>query len=147
MLLDALLDHGPVLAQRPTAVSPWPTKGSQLTDLLAHEGGKLLAVTMRGVMDATVTSSVQDHGKATFTKKIVKSDGEVDLAGDQGLLYKKFCAYDEWPGVYFFATRKNGERVRVTIKDASYDGRTFTILRVVPEGKKEMPYEDFLRGL
>lgn len=147
MLLDAQLDHGPILAQRMVPVSPWPPKGSVLTDLLAREGGKLLADTMRGVASGTISPVEQDHTKATFTKKISKADGEIDPSGDPETTYKKFCAYDEWPGIYFFAARKNGGRVRVTVKDASFDGKTLVIHRVVPEGKKEMPYEDFLRGL
>ena len=41
------------------------------------------------------------------------------------------------------------KKVRVIIKNATYnvtDG-TFEILRVLPEGKKEMSYKDFLNGL
>jgi len=51
-----------------------------------------------------------------------------------------------WPGTYFFATQ-NGKQIRVKIVDASYENNTLTLKRVVPEGKKEMNYEDFVRNI
>jgi methionyl-tRNA formyltransferase len=69
----------------------------------------------------------------------------IDLSGDPLLNYKKIRAYDEWPGAYFFLDR-NGKQIRVKITDAEYKNGSLSILRVIPEGKKEMSYEDFLRG-
>jgi methionyl-tRNA formyltransferase len=147
MLLDALMDHGPVLAQKVVRVSPWPPKGSVLTGLLAHEGGTLLAEVMPLWVKGAATPTPQEHSKATFTTKIKKGDGEIDPKSDPAGAYKKIQAFDEWPGAFFFVARKNGERVRVVVKDASCTDGVLTVTRVVPEGKKEMPYEDFLRGL
>ena len=147
MLLDKELDHGPLLAQQTTPFSPWPPKGSLLTEHLAHTGGQLLAKTMKEHLAGNLNPVAQDHFKATFTHKIKKTDGEIDPLGNAETLYKKIRAFDEWPGTYFFATKKNGEKARIVVKDASYTDGILTILRVVPEGKKEMPYEDFLRGL
>ncbi len=146
MLLDKELDHGPILSQKVTPLTPWPPKGTYLTEHLAHEGGKLLAETISAWMSGAVAKE-QDHTKATFTHKIKKGDGEIDPTGDPETAYKKICAFDEWPGAYFFATKKTGEKIRVVVKNASYTDGTLVILRVVPEGKKEMNYEDFLRGL
>jgi hypothetical protein len=39
---------------------------------------------------------------------------------------------------------RNGKRIRVKIKTASFDGTVFTPLRVVPEGKNEMEYQALL---
>lgn len=145
MELDAEMDHGPLVTQVKYDAPEWPPRGSQLTEKLAELGGKVLAecipewITKRHAVP-------QDHAQATFTKKIVKEDGLIDLAGDSIQNYKKIRAYDEWPGTFFFIGR-NGKSIRVKIADAKLEGNTLTILRVVPEGKNEMPYEDFLRGL
>jgi len=147
MLLDALLDHGPIVTQKIVPVDPWPPKGSVLTELLAHEGGKLLGEAMRSVISGTIIPKDQDHQRATFTKKIQKGDGEVNLEGDPLTTFKKIKAFDEWPGAFFFATRKDGQNFRVLIKDATCEDGALTILRVIPEGKKEMDYQDFLRGM
>jgi methionyl-tRNA formyltransferase len=144
MALDKELDHGPILTQKVVPISPWPPKGSALTNTLAHEGGKLLA---EELLAQEHTPKEQNHTEATFTHKIKKTDGEIDPVGNPEIAYKKIRAFDEWPSAYFFATKKTGEKIRVVVKDASFTDGTLTILRVVPEGKKEMAYQDFLRGL
>jgi len=147
MLLDALMDHGPILAQRSVPISPWPPKGSVLTDILAREGGKLLAEVIPAWVKGEIVPTPQEHEQATFTKKIKKTDGEIHPTKDPEGAYKKIQAFDEWPGAFFFSTRKSGEKIRVVVKDASYRDGALSLIRVVPEGKKEMAYEDFLRGL
>ncbi len=144
MELDEEMDHGPLIAQEEYHTEAWPPKGSMLTKILAREGGKLLA----HVIPEWITrhhKTEQDHSKATFTKKITKEDGLLDITGDALLNYKKIKAFDEWPGAYFF-TERNGKTIRVRVNDAEYKDGTLTITRVTPEGKKEMNYVDFLRG-
>ena len=43
--------------------------------------------------------------------------------------------------------KKDEKDLRVKIAEASYENNALNIERVVPEGKKEMNYEDFKRGL
>lgn len=144
IVLDLEVDHGPIVAKREHVVADWPPKGSELADDLARLGGALLAESIPHWI-ATHHAEPQDDARATFTKKITKEDGMIDLAGDPRTNYKKVRAFDEWPGTYFF-TERNGKRIRVRITDASLSNNVFTITRVVPEGKKEMSYADFLRG-
>ncbi len=147
MQLDEEMDHGPVLAQRERIRNVWPPKGSELTRDLAHFGGALLADIIPEWMHPSqpLKAFPQDHTRATFTKKITKEDGLIDLTGDPKQNYRKIRAYDEWPGAYFF-TERGGKQMRVRITDADYEIGELKITRVVPEGKKEMTYEDFLRG-
>lgn len=144
MKLDEEMDHGPVIAQRERIIPNWPPRGSELTRDLAHFGGTLLADIIPEWLNG-LQAFPQDHSRATFTKKITKEDGLVDLHTDPLSNYKKIRAYDDWPGAYFFVER-NGKNVRVKITDATFEHGELKILRVVPEGKKEMSYEDFLRG-
>lgn len=145
--LDEEMDHGPVLAQamsrRRLDIVECP-KGSELTRDLAHFGAALLADIIPEWMNG-LKAFPQDHSRATFTKKISKEDGLIDMSGDAKMNYKKIRAYDEWPGAYFF-TERSGKQMRVRITDAEYAHNELKITRVVPEGKKEMSYEDFLRG-
>ncbi|MEK9177016.1 MAG: methionyl-tRNA formyltransferase [Patescibacteria group bacterium] len=145
MLVDEELDHGPVLAQASITPEEWPLRASMLEEMLARAGGELLAEVIPAWDAEEFPAEPQEHARATFTKKITKEDGLLDLSNDGYANYLKFCAYDEWPGTYFFL-RKDGEDVRVKIADAKYENGTFTPTRVVPEGKKEVSYEDFVRG-
>ena len=87
----------------------------------------------------------QDHTRATFTKKISKDDGLLDLTDDPVMNYKKIRAYDGWPGTYFF-TKKHDKDIRVKVTDARLENGKLVITRVIPEGKNEITYDDFLRG-
>lgn len=144
MLLDEEMDHGPLLAQASITPEEWPLKASLLEELLATEGGTLLAEVIPEWLAETITPSEQDHALATFTKKITKEDGEISLSDDGYQNYLKFCAYDGWPGTYFFM-EKSGKKMRIKITDASYENGEFIPVLVIPEGKKEMKYEDFIR--
>lgn len=149
MLLDAGMDSGPILAQASIEAEPWPPKAIDLGELLVTEGGKMLAEVIPRWIAGEIKPEVQDHDKATFTKKITKEDGLIELDGDAYQNLLKIRAFNEWPGTYFFADRDTNSasrRIRVKITDADLDGDKLIIKRVVPEGKKEMDYEDFLRG-
>jgi methionyl-tRNA formyltransferase len=63
---------------------------------------------MQDYLDGKIIPRNQDESKATFTKKIRKEDGLVDLEKEsQKEIYYKFCAFYGWPGIYFM---KNGKR-------------------------------------
>jgi methionyl-tRNA formyltransferase len=69
--------------------------------------------------------------------------GELDLSDDPHQNLLKIRAFDGWPGTYFF-TEKNGKRTRVKVTDAEFDhDGSLHILKVIPEGKKEIPYDQF----
>lgn len=146
MLLDEEVDHGPIVAQASITPEAWPLRRTLLKELLGREGGRLLVEALPPWLAGEFEAEEQDHTKATFTKKIEKEDGELSLTDEPYANYLKFCAFEGWPGTYFFI-EKNGKQIRVKITDAEFTGDEFRILRVIPEGKKEMLYADFLKGL
>jgi len=143
--LDQEVDHGPIVAQARVELPEWPVRGNHLDELLFREGGRLLAECIPLWCAGTITAEPQDDGAATFTKKFAKADGELDLSGDPHENYRTFCAMEGWPGTFFFAELQDGTRIRVKIADATLRDGAFVPLRVIPEGKKEMAYQDFLR--
>jgi len=143
--LDKQMDHGPILGQEKAAVAPWPARADILEETLARKGGAMLARIIPEWVAGKIAAQEQDHAKATFTKKIAKEDGQIDLAADPYQNFLKIQAFYGWPGTYFFA-EKGGKKLRISIKDAEFlDGR-LNILKVVPEGRKEISYEEFLRS-
>ena len=76
--------------------------------------------------------------------KIKKEDGEIDLSENQMKIWNKYRAFYGWPGVFFF-TEKNSKRLRIKITEATYENNSFIVKRVVPEGKKEISYDEFLK--
>ncbi len=146
MHLDAEMDHGGIVAQEKVKVSDWPAYEADLEELLGHAGGKLLAGVLPKWVDSEIAETAQNHAEATFTKKIEKADALLDLSAPALENLRKIRAYHIWPGAYFFATH-HGAQIRVIVKRARVENGELIIERVVPEGKKEMSYADFQKGL
>ena len=149
MQMDEQMDHGPIVAQARIEIAPedWPLKGSVLLPLLATEGGNLLAETLPSWIADEITPEPQDETKATYTKKFTDKNALVDLNEDPRknlLIIRAFDSkhFDVPQRAHFFT--KDGKRVIIT--DAEFKDGVLEILKVIPEGKKEMLYSDFVRG-
>ena len=147
MLMDEQIDHGPILAQEKIDIPNWPVNLIELKEITAKVGVKLLVDNLDNWVNKKIEAKEQDHNQATFTKKVEKNDGLLDLEfGKPYENYLKTKAYYPWPGTFFFIN-KGEQKIRVIIKDSEYTDNKFIITKVLPEGKKEMSYDDFLRGL
>jgi len=69
----------------------------------------------------------------------------LDLNNDPYKNFLKIRAYDTWPGTFFFVD-KNNKKIRIKIVDAEFKNGELLITSVIPEGKKEISYQDFLRN-
>lgn len=145
MLIDEEVDHGPVVAQETTIIQNWPPKEGELEETLGILGGKLLAKTIPQWVSGLITPTKQNHQLATYTKKITKADALIKLTDDPEQNYRKIRAFNVWPRAYFI-TNHAGREIRVIVTDAHISEGQLVLDRVIPEGKREMPYEDFLRG-
>jgi len=153
MLMDERMDHGPVVAQqRPEnhesgiMNQEWPMKASELRGVMNKIAGKLLAEVIPRWVAGEINAEAQDHTQATYTKKFTKADGEINLADDDYINFLKVQAFDDTIGTHFFAS-KQGKNIRVVVKDAESRNGQLIITRVIPEGKKEISYGEFERGL
>jgi len=145
MLLDEKMDHGPILAQEKTPIENWPPKASELEKITGEQGGKMLAEIIPKWIAGEIKPQEQNHEVATFTKKIIKEDGLIDLNDDPEKNFRKIQAFDIWPRTFFF-TEQDGKKVRVIITEAELINKKLVIKKVIPEGKKEMDYEVFLKS-
>ncbi|MHB8652081.1 MAG: methionyl-tRNA formyltransferase [Minisyncoccota bacterium] len=145
MLVDAEMDHGPVIAQKKVSIDPWPPKTTELERILATEGGKLLVEIIPHWISGSLVKREQMHTLATYCKKFTPADALIDLADDSLKNFHKIQAFDHSPRAHFFAEH-HGKKMRVIITDAALEEGKIAIKRVLPVGKKEMLYADFLRG-
>ncbi|MDD5455432.1 MAG: methionyl-tRNA formyltransferase [Candidatus Margulisbacteria bacterium] len=82
----------------------------------------------------------QDETEASYTKKIEKQNGYVDLTKDDPeIIIKKIRAYHPWPGVY---TIKNNKRIKII--DAKLLDKHLVIEKVQEEGRKVILYQDYI---
>src|SRR3989344_2638207 len=155
MLMDEQVDHGKILTQRnlevglPSALGSLASKllnAKQLEEKLAELGGQMLVDVIPKWISGEIKAKEQDHSQATFTKKITKEDGLVDLEKDNPeIICRKFLAFQPWPGIYYFA-KKNNQKFRIIITDMEMsESGQLKIKKVKPKSKKEMEYEKFMK--
>ncbi|MDB5239022.1 MAG: Methionyl-tRNA formyltransferase [Candidatus Parcubacteria bacterium] len=148
MRIDEKVDHGPIVAQKEVAVEEWPAY-EEFEELMAREGAHLLAEILPGWVAGSIQEKEQDHSRATFTKKIAKEDGLMDIAdaspASQRKNFLKIQAYRQWPVAYFMFEH-SGKKIKVKVTRALFLDDKLVIERVIPEGKKEMSYADFQNG-
>jgi methionyl-tRNA formyltransferase len=144
MQMAEKMDAGPIISQARIELEDeqWPPKGSEFEQLLATEGGNLLAETIPHWLSGQIEPEMQDESKATFTRKFSDADSLIDLNGDAHAQLLKIRAFDKNPRAHFITPA--GKRVIIT--EAELKDGALHILRVIPEGKKEMPYADFQRA-
>jgi len=147
MLMDTEIDHGSIITQSKIEIINWPPTLEELKKISAKEGAKILLDITAKWVQGKITPIEQKHSEATFTKKVEKNDGLIDLEFCKPYEnYLKTKAYNPWPGTFFFIAKGN-QKIRVIIKESEYKDGNFHIIKVLPEGKKEMSYKDFLNGL
>jgi methionyl-tRNA formyltransferase len=135
MLMDAEMDHGPILAQEKVAIDEWPTL-SELEEKLATLGGKMLVDVLPKWISGEIKPQEQDHSKATFSKMIRKEEADINLENDDYLNYRKILAYERLKPHFF----KNDKRI--IINKAEFKDGKLQILRITSEGKKETDYKN-----
>lgn len=168
VLMDEKVDHGSILANSKFLISSSKLTYPELEKELAELGAKLLVGTIPDWVDSKIKPIEQNHNKATYTNKVTKEDGHIDWHLPAEILERKIRAYQPTPGAYTVWV-KNGAEVRVKIAEAQIipkpsgisDGVVFKtkegfaagtpngaleILKIHPEGKKEMLAASFLNG-
>ncbi len=146
MLMDALMDHGPLLMQKGFSFSNWPTTKKEVHDILAQLGGQMLSEVIPQYLNKEILPVEQDHTQATFTKMVEKNDGQISLEDTDYNTYLKYLAYTPWPGLFFFIEKQN-KQIRIKIESAHFDRQLgFMIDTVIPEGKNSMNFESFKNG-
>ncbi len=136
--MEYKMDAGPIITEEKVPIHSLE-KAFELRERLIKIGGELLVKTLPNIIDEKIKSTPQDETKATYTKKIKKEDGLINLSDDPIKNFNKFKAYYVWPRTFFI-----NESKRIIITDATIENTLFIIKRVLPEGKKEVDYSIFI---
>lgn len=153
MQVTEAMDAGPVVAQARIELDAdaWPPQGGEFEDVLATEGGTMLAEVLPDYLSGAVTPVPQDESLATYTKKFTDEDALLDFDPTEPprgaaarVALCRIRAFDRSPRAHFFAQSKEGKTIRVIIAEAEIENDKLVITRVIPEGKKSMEYGEFV---
>lgn len=169
MQMEKGLDTGPVFSIEKVEISDDDTAWV-LEDKLADKAALCLADTVLKISTGELTAQIQDHDKASHVTKISREDARINWQLSASILVRRLRAFTPWPGAFFSVETKKGlKRVQVTaaqvfesdevavpgtvinagkkrIVIACGENSFLELLRLVPEGKKEMSATDFRNG-
>jgi len=114
MLLDESMDTGPILAQEEYPVLVEDTSES-LTLRMFQRGAELLVRTLPAWSNGEITAAPQDESRATYSRRLEKSDGEMDFTLPAKRLADQVRALHPWPGAY-----------------SHWKGQTLKVLKALP---------------
>ncbi|MBT3995478.1 MAG: methionyl-tRNA formyltransferase [Chloroflexi bacterium] len=163
MLLDEGMDTGPILAQSTPMWLSGTEKGAALQSALFKEGASMLPNVLKGLQEGSLAPQPQDDSKASVTRLLERSDGEIDWTSPAERIDRMIRAYDPWPGTF---TSWNGKGLKVLdaqISSASVYGAGVVVVdegrvnvgtgtgsielkKVQLEGRQAVAAADFLRG-
>ena len=132
------MDAGPILTQTLVPLNDTITK-PELFELLAHDGGKLLANTIEPYMKGDILEQEQDHENASYCGKLTKEDANLTNITDDREKWNRYRAFYGWPGSFIF----DGD-TRLKITQARFEDGQFIIERIIPAGKNEMDYRQYI---
>lgn len=136
MRMNAKMDQGPVLATKEVIFENNPEQYVIAEEILGTIGGELLAEVIPGWVSGEIKEKPQDDSQATYTKLIKKEDSDITNDSPE-VAMRKIRAYEVWPRA------RLGELI---VTDAHIEGGKLVLDKVIPPGKKEMVYTDYLRG-
>ena len=101
MRMDPGLDTGPMLLRETVPILPADTAGD-LATRLAPIGGRLLAQTIIGLKNGSLSPISQDHAQATLAPLLKKEDGMINWKGEARALANRIRGLTPWPGAYTY---------------------------------------------
>ncbi len=99
MRIDAGLDSGPILLQRPMAIGAEET-APELARRMAEEGAPLVAETLRRLDAAEIVARPQDEAQASYAPLLKKDDGRIDWSWSAAQIHNRIRGLAPWPGAY-----------------------------------------------
>lgn len=106
ILIDELIDHGPIIAQKKIFLTQKETY-KELEERLGILGGQLFNEIIEKYLEGKINPIFQDDSLATYTKKLSKEDGLLRLEENYEIWNRKIRALNPWPGTYIFIKLKN----------------------------------------
>lgn len=172
MVMDEQVDHGPVLKNSKLEIRNLRVTTPELTERLATMGAQLLLEVIPEWLTGEIQPQPQDESQATYAKMLRKEDGRIVWSKSAEEIERMVRAFTPWPGSFTFWQR-GADQIRLQVlaaavlpgagvlahstvpgRAAELDGRlvvatgagTLALLRLKPEGKRDMTGTEFLRG-
>lgn len=142
ILIDELVDHGPIISQETITLSGQETY-TELLQTLGRASGRLFNRCLEPWFSGQIQLQPQNHSLATYTKKLSKEAGLLKVDENFDNWDRKIRALQPWPGtfIYIHDTRRIERRLTPTEKNDQNGKRLLKIFKVERLNEKELPKE------
>lgn len=171
MLVDELMDHGPILSQKEINIAPKETSET-LSQKISQISASFLIDTLKLWINGKIQPQEQNHNEMTLTKILKKEDGKINWADPAETIERQIRAFNIWPGTFCFFRDQDGKEKRLKILEADINscankksencGFLFTdeknnllvktstdclkLIKIQLEGKNQMSATEFING-
>lgn len=130
--IDALPDHGPIIAQIPFEINPKETATT-----FYQKAFDLAATNLESVLNKYINNPTnlveQDHSQKTYFPKFNKDSAKIDWSWDDAKINRFINALNPWPIAWTFVTNKQNQKLKM---------KMFSLSLVQIEGKKITPWSE-----
>mgnify|MGYP001288786018 CR=1 FL=1 len=160
MKIDEKLDSGPVSNIYKISLNE-NDNSDKISEKLSSLAAKKIIENIEDILSDKAKFMQQDHSKATYAKKIRKTEGEINWNEEAGNIIAKINGLFPSPSAFFkfkgerykvlkaqIGNRvgKNGEIVSYPLEVACANDKSVKILEIQREGKKIQKIEEFMLG-
>ena len=159
MKIEEKLDIGPVLLSKEFELDKNATQGD-IEKILSLEGANLLIQSLKNIETGNLKFIEQDHSKATYAKKIKKSEAKINWNSEADKVLAHIHGLSPNPGSWFEfenerfkvlrakISSKNGKSGHILDDDLTIGCRTnsIQILELQRQGRKIQKVKEFLLG-
>lgn len=110
MLMDEVMDHGPILAQKEIMMDDTATNESLHQKMSSELSTEFFLATLKKFINQEITPQEQDHSQATYCKLISKDEAKINWRDSAKNISAKIRAFYPWPVAW---TTLNGQRVKI----------------------------------
>jgi methionyl-tRNA formyltransferase len=161
ILMNEGLDSGDVIFQNKFTVGD--CSAIDLIKKTSQDGANIICQILPQFLENKIKRNSQDDNQATYAKKILKSELEINWHEEADNIIRKIKAFDAKGGCYFI---HNGKRIKIftaklienndNLEAGKIIDKNFTIkcqkdairpIFLQQEGKKKMVLKEFLQGL
>lgn len=161
MVMEAGLDTGPVIWERPIDILPTDTTGS-LHDKLKALGAEAIIPAIEGYVTGALIPKPQAEEGVSYAHKIDKQEALIDWQRPAEDLRNHIHGLSPFPGAYSMAREERikmlqaevtegsgaaGHLIAAPLTIACGDGKALRILKAQRAGKGPMSADELLRGL
>jgi len=100
ILMDAKMDHGPIIAQESYTLTGWE-RAVDLEQNLAQQAAAMVVKYIPAFLAGQIQPQEQNHELATYHKLIKRTDGEIIWNKSAVTIERKWRAYYPWPGIWW----------------------------------------------